>query len=705
MVVNREKTELTAARQRPLIILLLLIGLVLPIYTNTFQVPWHYDDQPNILANPRLQLERLEVKSVWQTFFAQAGKNRFFRPLSSLSLALNWYVGRDDTFGYHVVNVSLHLLTAFILYLTILLLFRTPLLAPRFTDREGFFVALLGAALWAVNPIHTQAVTYIVQRMAQMAALFYIAGLFFYLKARLVADARGRWYGAAAGLMFLAAVGSKENAIVFPAALLLLEAIFFNTSSSGKKWRPWVWGVVSVGAGVAGLVVFAGGDPLFFLGGYQGRPFTFSERVLTEPRIVLFYLSQIFYPLPSRLSVAHDVQLSRSLFEPWTTLGAIALIGTLVLLALRCRRRWPLFAFGLLFYFLNHLVESSVVPLELIFEHRNYLPALFLFVPLASGVGSLLKRYRSGNPVVFWAVFLCVTAVLVAWGRFTYERNQVWQSAEVLWYDAMRKAPLQAGPVNNVAVALGWGEKATPARKELARRLLSKAAAMEHPLLAFRARVYDNLGTISADLGEFEGAEAAFRQAVAMDPGFLKARHNLTRFLARTSRFEEALSQADELVRRAGADARPDYYRTRGFVHLWMGQPETALADFHQALIREPYNSPLTLLYAGCALSRVGRYPRAERFYKLAQAGQPLRALTLFLLIENSVRAAGPAAAERYAGILFSAFDIYDILQSLKRLPLTGQTVPLDTILVAPVINEVLAAIARQARDEGILLP
>ncbi len=701
--IRETRETMAPGRPRPFTILLILICILAPVYSNTLHVPWHYDDQPNIVGNQRLHLKEINLKSVGQTFFAQAGKDRFFRPLSSLSFAVNWYVGGDDPFGYHIVNIGVHILTAFFLYLTIFQLFGTPALIRRFTVNDAVFISLFGAVLWAVNPIQTQAVTYIVQRMAQMAALFYAAGLFFYLKARLASPGSGRGYWILAGLMFLAGVFSKENAIMFPAALFLLEILFFSDSGSSGRRRYFLWGCAVVLAGIAGLMLFAGNDPLFFLGGYQGRPFSFSERMLTEPRIVLFYLSQIFYPLPSRLSVTHDVLVSRSLFYPWTTLSALILIAALIALAVLYRRRFPLFSFALLFYFLNHVVESTVIPLELIFEHRNYLPSLFLFVPVMAGLSRLLARYQSKNRFVFSALVICVLTVIVGFGRFAYERNRVWQSPETLWYDAMKKAPGQAGPVNNVAVAIGWKENASGGEKELALRLLNRALEKEHPSLAFRSRIYDNIGSLSAELGKWAAAEEAFRRAIALDPGFLKARHNLARFLARSAQWEKALAAAGELIKVSGKKARADYHETRGLILLWMNESDRALLSFHQALVLDPYNFPSTLLYTGCALSRAGEYDRAQWFYKLAQAGRPLQALTFFLLIENSVRAGDSDAAEQYARVLFSEFDGYDIFKTLKRLPEPGRTVPLDKALVAPVIKTVFGAIGREAQDKAII--
>ena len=691
-------------RFRRLTILAILTCFVVPIYSNTLHVPWHYDDHPNILTNPRLHLAQLDAGSIKKTFFARPGGERFYRPLPNLTFGLNWFVGGTDPAGYHIVNISIHVLTAFFLYLTIQQLLNTPLLSRRFNAEDAVFISLISAVLWAVNPVQTQAVTYIVQRMAQMAALFYVAGMFFYLKARLLPAGSGRWYWLPAALMFCAAVLSKENAVMFPVSLFLLEVLFLETRPGPALRRHFfLFGGLVLAVGIFGIVLYAKGTPLFFLGGYQGRPFSLSERMLTEPRIVLFYLSQLFYPLPSRLSLSHDVPLSHALFSPLTTFLAIFFIGILIALAVLLRRRFPLFSFAVLFYFVNHLVESTVIPLELIFEHRNYLPSLFLFVPVAAGSLHLVKRYRRRNRCLFSAVIICLLSIIIAWGRFTYERNRAWQTVESLWYDALQKAPNQPGPINNIAAELGWGENSTPEKKELAIRLLRRALEMEHPVVKFQARMYDNLGTLLMALGRFDESEGAYRLALNRDPQFLKARHNLARLLTRKGQWDEALAETERLIKRAGDRSRPDYYQTRGYILLWMNAPEKALSSLQQALAGDPYNSPVTLYCTGSALSRIGDYDRAEWFYKLAQDRQPLQMMTFFLLVENSVRARRLPAAEQYTRILFSEFDVYDILKTFKMLPEPGRTVPLDKSLVAPVIKKVFYAIGREAEEKGVL--
>ncbi|MBT8357854.1 MAG: hypothetical protein HKO79_06800, partial [Desulfobacterales bacterium] len=144
----------------------LLFFLILPIYSNTFNASWHLDDKPNIVNNYYLHPSNLHPDSLLQAFFTNPKDpwnigDKMYRPVACLTFALNWYFGQDSVTGYHIINTLIHILSAFFLYLTILNLFSSPSLKDKFNESKHF-IALLTAVLWAVNPIQTQAVTYIV---------------------------------------------------------------------------------------------------------------------------------------------------------------------------------------------------------------------------------------------------------------------------------------------------------------------------------------------------------------------------------------------------------------------------------------------------------------------------------------------------------------------------------------------------------------
>jgi hypothetical protein len=303
--------------KKAVVALVLFFFLVLSIYANSFQSSWQFDDKPNIINNHHLHITDLHQQSLVKTLFTDPKNPRqigqkLYRPVACLSFALNWYFGKDNVSGYHAVNFVIHILTAFMLFLTTLNILRTPTLEHKY-KKNTYMIALLAALLWAVNPIQTQAVTYIVQRMTSLAAMFYISSIFFYVKFRTAGTSLRRILLLLGCIMaFVFALGSKENTATLPMALYLVEFIGFQDLGVQRTRRVFYGGLIVGGTllTVIGAWLFLPGKPLAFITNYDYRPFSLTERLLTEPRILLFYLSLIFYPTPGRLSIEHDVAVS-----------------------------------------------------------------------------------------------------------------------------------------------------------------------------------------------------------------------------------------------------------------------------------------------------------------------------------------------------------------------------------------------------------
>ena len=343
---------------------LFICVILFSIYGNTFNGEWHLDDRHSILENSKVHITDLTPQTLVRSM-QHPDKTSFWRPLAYLSFALNWYAGQDSVFGYHLVNLTIHFLAAGFLFLTIMTLFQTPALQEKNRD-TGYFIALFAAVLWAANPIQTQAVTYIVQRMTLLAALFSILGIYCFLKARLTGNRRHRFILLCACLaFFLLGLFSKENAVLLPLNLILLEAVFFQDLGNAQTRKRFLSGflISCITIGILGGVLFLHGNLLSVFEGYGDRYFTPMERLMTQPRVFVLYLTQILYPLPARLSIEHDIDLSTSLLQPWTTLPALVFVVVIIIGALFQIRQRPLLSFAILFFFLNHLVESSFIPL------------------------------------------------------------------------------------------------------------------------------------------------------------------------------------------------------------------------------------------------------------------------------------------------------------------------------------------------------
>jgi len=442
-----------------------LISLIIIItYSNTFVQEWHFDDFPNIVENNAIHWKKITFNTIKDTFLRADGygQNNLSRPLPRLTFAINYYISGLNTLSFHITNIAIHIITALFVYLvfykTLILLIQRK--DTQFTAITCQDVALLGALLWALHPLQTQAVTYIVQRMASMAAMFYIMALFFYLQGRL----NGKNYKLQTVLYFgmftacwMFAVLSKENAVLLPLSIITYELIFFGFT---KKKILYIIVLLFLFAAVAGMI-------LFFTRGsnvgsihemysavedkivtpYAHRPFSMFERLLTEPRILVWYLFLIICPISDFLSLESDITVSSGLFQPISTLTSILFILTLIVFSIAYNKTIKIISFSVLFFFINHIVESTFIGLELYFEHRNYLSSIFFYLVISYGLIWLYKYYINNTRVVmsnFVALF--IVGILISEGNATYLRNDVWQTEETLHHDNLLKAPKNIRP-------------------------------------------------------------------------------------------------------------------------------------------------------------------------------------------------------------------------------------------------------------------
>ena len=177
------------------------------------------------------------------------------------------------------------------------------------------------------------------------------------------------------------------------------------------------------------------------LSGYAFRDFNLVERLLTEGRVVVWYMSLLLWPDPARLCMEHDPQISTSLFSPLTTLPALLLIAALIFLVIRFRRRFPVITYGIVWFFLNLVIESTIIPLELVFEHRLYLPSIGLYLSVAALLVTLFRRAAKRLPEAEFAKAACSLLFIGAacLALLTFIRNGAWENTVTIHYDAVDK--------------------------------------------------------------------------------------------------------------------------------------------------------------------------------------------------------------------------------------------------------------------------
>jgi len=439
----------------------LLFVIVALVYSNSFDCSWHLDDFVNIKDNPAIRMKNFSWPEVERSLKALSGIYKTIygdeklwtllsRPLSYFSFAVNYYFGGTNVFGYHIGNFAIHYLSAVFLFLFIYNMLRLPLLNDRYGS-YAYSAALLSAALWAIHPLQVTAVTYIVQRMASMVSLFYIIAMYLYLKGRTSHTiSKSACFYFLCFAAFVIALGSKQNAAMLPVAIVLFDLYFIQGLNRGTIVRTVKFLSFICLCALVVLSVYLINDPSTM--DYSCRTFGVMERLLTQPRIFFFYLSLLLYPLNSRLMLNHDISVSTSLLNPWTTVAAVIGVIILLIAVLWKARRFPILSYSILFFSMNHLIEGSFFSLELIFEHRNYLPSMLFFLPIAIGILNTLD-YLTARRSIFTLLFLAVTSMMIIWGVSTFMYNEIFRNELTLWSDNVRKAPALHNPRHNLALA------------------------------------------------------------------------------------------------------------------------------------------------------------------------------------------------------------------------------------------------------------
>ena len=579
--VNLEpETHLTPCRKNVFAVVAILV-IVLAIYSNTFHASWQFDDEINIVKNEPINLKEISWQDIKKTFFASPdGSTKIYRPIACLSFALNFFFGKDDVFGYHVVNISIHLLAAFFLFLFLHHTLNLPLLKARYGP-NSYSIALLATVLWAINPVQIQAVTYIVQRMASMAGMFYIVSMYFYLKGR-TSERRVLQYLHFFLCFFAAALafGSKENAAMLPISIFLFDLFLVQgLTTKNIKRNSVVFLALLLIPLVLALILM--GPSVFYgknlVSGYEHRGFTLGARLLTEPRIILFYISLLFYPMPDRLCINHDITISHSFIDPPTTIVSILIILGILCLSIIKSRRWPFISYCIIFFFVNHLIESSIFPLELVFEHRNYIPSMLFFAPIAILLLRALQLfYKKKSMQVIISIFIIL--VLVGQGHSTFVRNVIWKTEESLWMDAVDKNPKLPRPYHNLAKYysdMGYREKEMT--------LYHKALTLERgPHYQTHHMTHYNLALEYIRIDQKEKAIEHLRKAIELAPGFWSAYNNLGVLMMKQGKYDDAL---DNFMRALACNENSAIaHNNLAFILLKRGRLDEALSESRKAL-------------------------------------------------------------------------------------------------------------------------
>ncbi|TDJ18914.1 MAG: tetratricopeptide repeat protein [Gammaproteobacteria bacterium] len=564
------------------VIVLYVLGFV--VYLNSFPVPFVFDDYPNIRDNPSIRLTAIDLEELHVAGFeSPLGR----RPVANISFALNYLAGGYDVKGYHLVNILIHIVNGVLVYfLALILLRKNQTLAHRkpASERRLRSAAFFAAAIFIAHPVQIQTVTYIVQRMTSMATMFYLMSLLFYLLGRQRNDRSGRSaYWLAALASWLLALGSKEIAATLPVVILLVEYFLFRDPE--KAWPGISRGYLlfALAASASVVLFYLGVEPAATIAGqYVDREFTPGERVLTELRVLVFYLSLMLFPYPGRLSLEHTFTISHSLVDPMTTLVAAAVLVALLFTALRLARRHPILSFCLFWFLVTLSIESSFVGLELAFEHRLYLP-MFAFALAVAYLFSLTPlRYRAAVTTLAGTLVVMLMAGAIV-------RNMVWQDRGALWADTVSKNPTSHRARNNLGRVL-----TEQGKHEQAARQFGAAIGIKPDY----AEPHNNLGTLHARAGRFDEAQAHFATAIDLNPQYAQAYNNSGVALLSQGLAYQAAVRLSQAVRLTPGYANAHANLSTALTRL--GRPQAACRQLRIALRLDPSVLQGRAMPSGC---------------------------------------------------------------------------------------------------------
>lgn len=569
--------------------------LAFSIYGNTYHVTWYFDDIGNITLNGNVYA----FANPLRTLLSPRGP-------AILSFALNYALHGESLPGYHLFNIITHVMVSAMVYLV--------LKRVTYGNRT---LAFIGALVFVAHPIQTQAVTYIVQRMTSLAALFAFLCLYCFIRGRELLATEGVscltlrhvfWYLA----MFVScvlAIMTKQNTAFLPLGLYVFGRYFLDENQGWSRRRSIAYLIPFI------VLPFLVAYPILIVPMLRGVPLSEIASIgstispvryfVSEWQVLLVYIRLLFVPLGQTLDYAYPLV---SELVSITTVLCGSLIAILLYIAYRVRSSAGYVSFAIVWFFLTLMVESSFIPLDLLFEHRLYMP-MFGFAVMFIWLIRLIpqERYR----------VILVSVLIALYSLLTVQRNTLWADPVAFNEDNLRKAPHNERMY--VELSRLYIEQT---RYAMAEDMLKKGLLINPR----SAKLHDNLGVLYYLRGEQERAIEVLKRGITFNPDYGKLCINLA--VVYSSRSEYNL--AELWLRRAAiinpTDAAAHY--NLGVVYYKMGNRERSVESFQSALAHAPYNTDVMLHLANTAFE-AGNSELATSVLKRLQALDPAKAAEL----------------------------------------------------------------------------
>ena len=536
-LINQSFNNCTSRWWRYGLVLSLICLTAAVIYSNTFHAPFVFDDQHTIQQNTKIR----DLRN-----FYTPDVLRSPRPVVDFTFALNYHFGKLRVFGYHLVNLLIHIANGVLVFFLSRIMFRKLSGAD---NPNCYLAALFAALIFIAHPLQTQAVTYVAQRYTAMAAFFYLGSVLSYIIAR---DAKlaGKQvvccgFFLVAFFCGLMAFLSKQNSASLPLAILLVEYAIYD-----QTWQGWKNKIGFILPGVLLCGLFYAYNIGLFRHDIQFG--TFLEDVSEAARetkqvsrwhylcsqfnVISIYIRLLFIPMQQNLDYQYGFK--DGFFDGATAFLFVFLVGIIVA-AWWNRNKRPILFVGILWFFITLSVESSIFPIkDALFEHRLYLPMFGFSLLVSYGVFLGLSAHR------FW-VYGVSAAIVLSLAVATYQRNEVWKNAVSLWSDVIKKNPSNYRGIANLAYAFEQDGK-----MEAAISYYDKAIQLK-PDYHF---ALSNKGAVLGRMGKTNDAIQLFQKALQYKPGYPLALNNMGVSLASRNRFKEAIVYFQKAIQ-----AQPEY--------------------------------------------------------------------------------------------------------------------------------------------------
>ena len=582
------------------IIILLLFGFI--VYSNTFFNSFHFDDGSGIVNNFAIR-DIWNLRNIWNAWPA--------RFITILTFALNYHFSKVNVFSYHVFNTAIHLASAILVFWLTILILSTPTMKKNAISKYADSIALFVGLIFVTHPVQTQSVTYIWQRSSSLVGFFYLFSLCFYIKTRLLQidnKATSKWpfFYAFSYVFCILSMFTKENAATLPLIVLLCEFCFFNIERYAN-WKYALYFLITI------LII-----PLLLFS-TRSENFMCIQRLIDKPlnkggayfltqfRVILTYIRLLFAPLNQNLD--YDYPIAKNLMDI-NTLGSLFILAAIIMGAIRIFPRYRLLSFGIFWFFITLLPESSIVPLDdVIFEHRLYLPIVGYSLFIVSGMYYLFGKNALKQVVII------LLMIVTSYSILTYYRNFVWKDELTLWNDVTCKSPHKARPYNNRG-------NAYKKKGNLDQAFLDYSKAIEvDPNYAL---AYYNRGLLYQDRGNLDQALLDYNKGIEIDPNYALAYYNRGLLYQDRGNLDQALLDYNK-----GIEIDPNYalaYYNRGNTYRSKGNINQAFLDYNKTIEIDP-NCDLAYLNRGLLYRKQGNINQALLDYNKVIEIDPNHAL------------------------------------------------------------------------------